>query len=66
VGAFPVEQMRLLVSARDGSGALLGQRLFWLAGNMPPGTRSYFGLPAPPAAQYQVTVWDYNFSPRGP
>jgi len=66
VGAFPIERARLLVSALDGSGAIVGQRLFWLAGNLPPGTRTYFDLPAPPAQQYRVTVWDYNFSPRGP
>ena len=66
VGAFAVERARLLVSARDRSGAVVGQRLFWLAGNIPPGTRTYFDMPAVPADQYQVTVWDYNFSPRGP
>ncbi|HTO10834.1 MAG TPA: hypothetical protein VMQ51_04625 [Candidatus Binatia bacterium] len=65
VSMYPVERARLLISACDRSGAVVGQRLFWLAGSLPTGARTYFDLPAPPADHYQVTLWDFNIVPRG-
>ena len=65
VSMYPVERARLLVNAFDGSGALMGQRLFWLPGELPTGTRTYFDFSAPPADHYGITIWDFNIAPRG-
>jgi len=64
--SYPVERARVLVDAFDPSGAVVGQRLFWLVGTLPTGGSLYFDLPAPAADRYQVTLWDFNVAPRGP
>jgi len=56
------EPMRLLAQALDTAGAVVGQRIFWVAGGVGGFQRAYFAFPDPPAAdRYRVSVWDYSF-----
>jgi hypothetical protein len=62
VSAGGADRMRLLVTASDGSGNIVAQRILWLPTGVPGGTiGTYFEAPGMPlAAQYRVTVWDYT------
>jgi hypothetical protein len=56
------EPMRLLAQALDTAGAVVGQRIFWVAGGVGGFQRAYFVFPDLPAAdRYRVSVWDYSF-----
>jgi hypothetical protein len=54
--------VQILAQALDGSGSLVGQQLAWVPGGVPPLSRSYFKVPAlPAAASYRVSVWAYDW-----
>jgi hypothetical protein len=54
--------VRLLVEALDAEGKIVGQRVEWLAGTVPPFSRAYFEVPVPaPAASYRVSVFTFDF-----
>jgi hypothetical protein len=56
------EPVRVLAQALDSSGAVVAQRISWVPGGVNGFQRAYFEVPnLPSAAQYRVTVWDYNF-----
>ena len=53
--------VQLLTQALDKAGAVVHQRIDW-AGRVPPLSRSYFEVRnLPPAEQYRVTVWAFDF-----
>lgn len=54
-------RVQLLGQGLDASGALVGQKLWWLSGVVPGFGRIYFEIPnMPPADHYRVTVWTYD------
>jgi hypothetical protein len=54
--------VRLLAQALDPSGAVIGQRIAWVPGNVVGFGRAFFEVPhLPPADHYRVTIWDYTF-----
>jgi len=56
------EPVRVLAQALDSSGVVVAQRIGWVPGGVNGFQRAYFEVPdLPSAAQYRVTVWDYNF-----
>lgn len=60
--AFPAQNMQILAQALDASGAVVGQRLEWVPGVLPPGGWVYFTVgPLPPADAYRVSVWHWEF-----
>ena len=60
-GGWGANNVRLLAQSLDSSGTLVGQRLEWLGGSLPPGSRTYFMIRRVAAAdQYRVTVWSYQ------
>ena len=60
-GGWGANNVRLLAQSLDSSGTLVGQRLEWLGGSLPPGSRTYFKIRRVPVAdQYRVTVWSYQ------
>ena len=55
-------RVRLLAQALDPTGAVVGQRIWWVPGGVGGFGRGYFEVPhLPPADHYRVTVWDYTF-----
>jgi len=53
--------VQLLGQALDGSGAVVGQKIWWLSGVVPGFGRVYFEIPnMPQADHYRVTVWTYE------
>jgi len=53
--------VQLLAQALDANGSVVGQKLAWVPGAIPPLERSYFWIPALPAAQqYRVSVWSFD------
>jgi hypothetical protein len=57
----PMGSVRLLAQALDPQGNVIGQRIEWVPGIVPNFSRSYFRIPALPAAnQYRVSVWSYD------
>ena len=60
--AFPARNMQILAQALDESGSVIGQRLEWVPGVLPPGGWIYFTVGAlPPANAYRVSVWHWEF-----
>jgi hypothetical protein len=54
-------RVQLLGQALDGTGAVIGQKLWWLSGVVPGFGRVYFEIPNMPRAEhYRVTVWSYE------
>src|SRR5262245_24942115 len=55
---YPMTRVQLLVEALDDRGAVVRQKVDWLAGSgLEPGARAYFEVPAPgPASSYRVRV----------
>ena len=54
-------RVQLLAQAIDTSGALVGQKLWWVSGVVPGFGRTYFEIPDMPKAEtYRVTVWAYE------
>jgi len=57
--------IQLLVQSFDASGALVSQKLQWLGGGLPSGSRTYFAFRRlAPADRYRVSVWSYTSSSR--
>ena len=57
----PAARVQLLGQALDTSGAVVGQKIWWLSGTISGFGRVYFEIPnMPPAEQYRVTVWAYE------
>jgi hypothetical protein len=55
-------RMQMLAQALDPQGNLVGQRLAWVPGTVPPLDRAYFAIDGLPAAEhYRVTVWSWDF-----
>ena len=64
----PMGGVRILAQALDDAGSVLGQKIEWVPGTVPPFGRSYFlvrGLPQAP--HYRVSVWAFDIidSPGG-
>ena len=60
--AFPAANIQLLGQALDASGSVVGQRLAWVPGVLPPNGRIYFTIDGlPPADAYRVSVWNWEF-----
>lgn len=58
----PATNVRVLAQALDTSGGVIGQRLAWVPGGVPPLSRTYFEVgPLPPADMYRVSVWAFDF-----
>ena len=56
------EPMRLLAQALDPAGAVVGQRIFWVAGGVGGFQRASFVFTDLPAEdRYRISVWDYSF-----
>ena len=54
-------RVQLLGQALDASGALVGQKIWWLNATVPGFGRTYFEIPGlPNADHYRVTVWAYE------
>ena len=54
--------VRILAQSLDDSGALLGQKIAWVPGEVPALNRSHFTVAGlPPAPQYRVSVWSFDF-----
>jgi hypothetical protein len=60
--AFPARDIQILAQALDGSGSVIGQRIEWVPGVLPPSGRIYFMVAGlPPATAYRVDVWNWEF-----
>jgi hypothetical protein len=58
----PAANVQVLAQAIDGSGAVVGQKLEWVPGIVPPLNRSYFRVPGlPDANAYRVSVWAFDW-----
>ena len=59
------DRMRLSIDLLDGSGKVVGTRTTWVLGGVPPGNRTWFSTPVPPAARYQVEILSFDWIGRG-
>ena len=63
---YTTRRIQLLVEGLDATGAVVSQRVEWLAIDLQPGARAYFEIPAgPPAAMYRVRVFAFDITRRG-
>lgn len=54
--------MQILAQALDQNGAVVGQKLAWVQGDVPAKSRSYFRVAGlAPAPSYRVSVWAFDF-----
>jgi hypothetical protein len=54
--------MQILAQGLDASGNIVGQKLAWVPGSVPPFNRAFFTVPGlPPAERYRVSVWAFDF-----
>lgn len=60
------ENMRLLIEALDGAGAVTSQTIGFVHGVVNTGGHSYFSVPVPAATGYRVRVGSYDWIPSGP
>jgi hypothetical protein len=57
----PIVNVRLLAQGLDASGNVVGQKIEWVPGGVPPLHRTYFRIAnMPPAATYRVSVWTFD------
>ncbi|HYE90380.1 MAG TPA: FxLYD domain-containing protein [Terriglobales bacterium] len=62
----PMAHVQILAQALDGTGNVVGQRLAWVHGVVPPLNRSYFRVGGlPPAPRYRATVWAFDIVQGG-
>lgn len=62
----PAGNVQVLAQAVDASGAIVGQKLAWVPGVVPPKNRSYFRVAGlPPADAYRVSVWAFDWLETG-
>lgn len=58
----PAVNMQILAQGLDASGNIVGQKLAWVPGSVPPFNRAFFTVPGlPPAERYRVSVWAFDF-----
>jgi len=61
-GGFPARRVQLLVDGLDASGRTVSQSVAWMGGELPPGIRAYFEVPAPqPGVTYRVSVFAFDW-----
>jgi hypothetical protein len=54
--------VQILAQGLDASGNVVGQKLAWVPGSVPPFNRAFFIVPGlPPAERYRVSVWAFDF-----
>jgi hypothetical protein len=54
--------MQILAQGLDATGNVVGQKLAWVSGSVPPFNRAFFTVPGlPQAERYRVSVWAYDF-----
>ena len=54
--------VRVLAQAIDGTGNVVGQKIEWVPGGVPPLSRGYFRVAGLPAANaYRVSVWTFDW-----
>ncbi len=59
---FPARNMQVLTQAIDASGSVIGQRIDWVTGVLPPNNWLFFTVGAlPPAEVYRLSVWHFEF-----
>ena len=57
----PADHVQILAQALDASGGIVGQKIAWVTGVIPPYTRTFFGVGGLPAAStYHVSVWNFE------
>ena len=58
----PAANVQVLAQALDEQGNVIGQKVEWVPGIVPPLNRSFFRVPGlPPAPQYRVSVWAFDW-----
>jgi hypothetical protein len=58
----PAANVQVLAQALDAAGNVVGQKLAWVHGVVPPLNRSYFRVAGlPPANAYRVSVWAFDW-----
>ncbi len=58
---YLVSGVRLKVEVLDGSGAVTGESLGWVYGNVTPGGKAYFAVPVPRrGADYRINVVSFT------
>lgn len=63
---LPVDSVQILAQALDASGSVIGQRLTWVSGLIPPRGRESFRVDDLPAANtYRVGIWNFEFREGG-
>ena len=63
--ALMADRMRLSIELLDASGKVVGTTSTWVLGGVPPGNRTWFTTPVPPAARYQVEILSFDWVGRG-
>ena len=63
--ALMADRMRLSIELLDASGKVVGTTSTWVLGGVPPGNRTWFTTPVPPAARYQVEILSFDWIGRG-
>lgn len=62
----PAASVQVLAQALDPAGNVVGQRLAWVHGIVPPLSRSYFRMAGLPRAdRYRVSVWAFDWVQSG-
>ena len=62
----PAANVQVLAQALDATGNVVGQKLEWVPGLVPPLNRTFFRVPGlPPAPQYRVAVWGFDWVEGG-
>ena len=59
------DRMRLSIDLLDASGKVVDTRTTWVLGGVPPGNRTWFSTPVPPAARSQVEILSFDWIGRG-
>jgi hypothetical protein len=58
----PATNVQILAQGLDAQGNLVGQKLEWVPGGVPPKDRSFFRVAGlPPAQHYRVAVWAFDW-----
>jgi hypothetical protein len=57
---YRIHQVRVLVDSLDDANRIVDQKVGWVPGELPGGSRLYFSVAVPPSAQYRVSVFSYG------
>lgn len=60
VSPYVMRDVKILVDTLDASGAIAAQRVAYVPGEMPGGSRLFFQVPATPGPAYRVQVFSYD------